>query len=135
MVEGRRVVDRRLGIQWDNKRDMGQAGALSGQRGHMLRYIPKSFPSRTLCVCVAAPLCYISTSRIVHSGHSLNIVLSMLYVLCIVLDSGATKRKTCPLNISKCLSIYQPPTSSVRGLMLRIQLRSDRVMRCFGCFR
>lgn len=42
------MVDRRLGVQWDNKRDMGQAGASSGQRGYMLRYIPKSFPSRTL---------------------------------------------------------------------------------------
>lgn len=53
------MVDRRLGMQWDNKRDMGQAGALSGQRGHVLRYIPKSFPSRTLCVCGSSPVLHI----------------------------------------------------------------------------
>lgn len=91
MVEGRRV-DRRLGSQRGNTEDMGQAGALPGQRGHMLS--SKQFSLKSP---LATSLCYVSISRVVYNAHLLNIVLSVLCVPCIVLDAIATKGKHCSL--------------------------------------
>lgn len=64
-----------MGSPWDNQKVWGR----SGQREHMF------FPSRTL----ATSSSYVSTSRIVHRGHSLDIFgACYMCVICAMHSAG-----------------------------------------------